>query len=266
MRVHISFHSDDRETAQEIAQQLRDSGHEPCFDSILEACGNILDNDYGPVAKKMRSYDYMIPIISERYLENEWLQKELFGACTYEQSLRTSFIIPTVLDNCKPPVYVKNPINLQTGTASERLKNLLARMIGLKQAFVIMKFGDSSLDDVFGLVYKGVCEEFDLHALRIDQVENSDTVSHQVLKSIDRSALIIADLTSERPNCYYEVGYADAKDKPIILTAKEGEKVHFDLAGRQIIFYKSSVELLERLKNRLASMRSEGLIPHPGER
>jgi hypothetical protein len=66
----------------------------------------------------------------------------------------------------------------------------------------------------------------------------------------ERSEIIVADLTNERPNCYLEIGYAMGIEKfrNLILTVREdhspessnhergGPKVHFDLAGYDILF------------------------------
>jgi len=261
LRVHISFAEIDRSYAQLVAQELRNAGHEPAFHNILETCGPVVNHDFSSIAKMMRSYDYMVPILSKSYLAEPWLPQELYGASIYEQLLRSPFIVPVLVDDTDLPLYVKEPVDLRDRPPEEWLPELLVRMVGLTQAFVIMRFGDSVLDDVYELVFKRAAMEFGLTSLRVDEVEDSETISHQVLKSIDRSLVIIADLTDERPNCYYEVGYADARGKQVILTAREGHKVHFDLAGRRVIFWQISADLLARLRSRLQSMRSDGLLP-----
>jgi hypothetical protein len=73
----------------------------------------------------------------------------------------------------------------------------------------------------------------------------------EVANLINRSKIIIADLTNERPNCYLEVGYTLGVEKynHLILCAKEnhnpdsptyqkgGPKVHFDITGYGILFW-----------------------------
>lgn len=77
-----------------------------------------------------------------------------------------------------------------------------------RQMFVIMKFGDEALDSAYDGVIKPVSSEFGYNALRVDEIENSGNITDQILSAIRSSGLILADLTGERPNCYYEAGFA----------------------------------------------------------
>lgn len=53
------------------------------------------------------------------------------------------------------------------------------------------------------------------------------------------SAAVLADLTNERPSCYYEVGLAQAIHERVIVIAEAGTRIH-QLAGRQrVLFYES---------------------------
>ena len=47
-----------------------------------------------------------------------------------------------------------------------------------------------------------------------------------VLSDIKNACFVFADLTCERPSCYYEIGLADALAKPVILVAKKGTRIH----------------------------------------
>jgi hypothetical protein len=61
----------------------------------------------------------------------------------------------------------------------------------------------------------------------------------------------LADLSGERPNCYYECGFAHALGKEIILTVAAKEPVHFDMAGYRFLVWETEAELRRRLKERL---------------
>jgi len=79
-----------------------------------------------------------------------------------------------------------------------------------------------------------------------------------LLRSIKCAECIVADLTYDRPNVYYEVGYAHSQSKPTILIAKEGTNPHFDLQGHRIVFYRSAFHLQEDLGKFFERFRISG--------
>jgi hypothetical protein len=70
------------------------------------------------------------------------------------------------------------------------------------------------------------------------------------------------DMTNERPNVYYEIGYAMGLDKRLILTSKSQTPVHFDLHGYNRIEWSGSENLKRQLKPIVSEIaRSFGLAP-----
>lgn len=100
--------------------------------------------------------------------------------------------------------------------------------------------------------------KYQIHAKRIDEVEDSGRLTDQILENIRSSRFVIADLTGERPNRYYETGYAHAFGKEIILTIKANEKIHFDLAGYRFLQWHTEQELPEKIDRRVNSIINEG--------
>ena len=64
----------------------------------------------------------------------------------------------------------------------------------------------------------------------------------------------VADLSLERPNVYLEVGYAWGLKKPVILVAREGQRLHFDLSHHKCLFYKNISRLSEQLEKHVREM------------
>lgn len=126
------------------------------------------------------------------------------------------------------------------------------------QIFVVMKFGDDALDSAYEGVIKPLAEEFELEAIRVDEIQDSGQISQQILENIACSRLVIAELTGERPNCYYEAGFAHALGKELIFIINEDSEIHFDLSGYRFLTWKTEAQLRKRLRERLESITEKG--------
>lgn len=147
-----------------------------------------------------------------------------------------------------------NEIRLISGSFASRsfLQHMLTKP--LKQIFVIMKFNDKEMDSMYEKVIKPSGEEFGYRVIRVDEIQNSGVINQQILELIVKSEVILADLTGERPNCYYEAGFAQALGKEIIFSIKEGENKHFDIQNYRFIQWKNKSDFKKKLRIRLASL------------
>jgi len=61
-----------------------------------------------------------------------------------------------------------------------------------------------------------------------------------------RSAVaVLADLSGERPSCYFELGFAEALSRPVRLVAVEGTPIH-QSSYRELVRFYSTPKGLER--------------------
>jgi hypothetical protein len=71
--------------------------------------------------------------------------------------------------------------------------------------------------------------EVGLRAERVKDVKGDFRITEQILDMIKRARLIVADLTKDRPNVYFELGYARGIGKKVITILRSGSQPHFDV-------------------------------------
>ncbi len=125
-------------------------------------------------------------------------------------------------------------------------------------AFLMMAIDDSmpELEDIRTGI-KEVFEEFGIEAITADEIEHEGVITDRILSEIETSEFLLADLTHERPNVYYEVGHAHALKKRPILVRKKGTKLHFDVAHRNCPQYENTTDLKRMLRKRLETITNK---------
>ena len=76
-------------------------------------------------------------------------------------------------------------------------------------------------------------------------MEGDYRITDQIVQMITSARFVVADLTHERPNVYFELGFARGLGKTVITIARQGTRVHFDVKDWTYIPYIDS-RLLER--------------------
>jgi predicted Rossmann-fold nucleotide-binding protein len=129
--------------------------------------------------------------------------------------------------------------------------NLVEKVVTSPSVFVIMSFKDlGHYKDLYASI-KRVCEKYDYEARRVDESNISKRIIPEITRQVRHCAFVIADVTEERPNVYYELGFADGVGKEVILVAKAETKVPFDINDVPILFWDSFSDFEAELTKRV---------------
>ena len=134
--------------------------------------------------------------------------------------------------------------------------------------FVIQPFDQGKFDKRYEDAFEPALAQAGFSAYRVDEDPGTDVLIAAIEDGIRRAAICLADVTKNNPNVWYELGYAYAADKPVILTCcdeREGP-LPFDIQHRHVIYYQSeSTSDFDRLKQEI-SQRASVLLERVAER
>ncbi|MFD6613172.1 TIR domain-containing protein [Micromonospora chalcea] len=114
--------------------------------------------------------------------------------------------------------------------------------------FVIMSFLPE-MEPVFEAIQVAALD-VGLRAERVKDVPGDYRITDQMLSMIRRARLVVADLTHERPNVYFELGYARGLGKTVVTIAREGSAIHFDVRDWSYLRYFDSRPLEQDIRER----------------
>ena len=117
--------------------------------------------------------------------------------------------------------------------------------------FVVMPFSETWSDEIYDII-KEVCNNLDVNLNRADEILGSQSIYNDIITNIIESDIIIADITVKNANVFYELGYAHALKKNVILIRQPHDNVPFDIAQFRYIEYELSFKKAKEFQKRLA--------------
>lgn len=189
-----------REAVLKFLYQQRDTRNPPCFSNQEIAAATDLS---------ISEVDSATRYLEEEKLLRRFSDQGVFGIShngikAYEQT----------------SIKMSDAPFASTGSAMERISH---------RAFFIMPFGKKDLENVWRDVYDPVSRKLGFEPVRIDEKDDGRFKLDQIINEISTGAdIIIGDLTYERPNCYFEIGYARAirKEDEVLLCARRDHVNH----------------------------------------
>lgn len=106
--------------------------------------------------------------------------------------------------------------------------------------FVIQPFDSGKFDKRFLDIYQPAIESAGLEAYRVDNDSSVLVPIESIEKGIRQAVICLADITTDNPNVWYELGFAFAAGRPVVMVCSEertSNKYPFDIQHRSVISY-----------------------------
>jgi hypothetical protein len=101
--------------------------------------------------------------------------------------------------------------------------------------------------------------------IRADSLNEPGRITSQIIQLLTEADLVIADLTENNANVYYELSLRHAIGKPVIHMALDGTPLSFDVRDNRTIFYTMHARRVEHandeLSNQIRRVHKDGYKP-----
>jgi hypothetical protein len=130
--------------------------------------------------------------------------------------------------------------------------------------FVICPIGDDNSpervwsDKILKYIIEPVAKP-EYEVVRADKISDPGMIPTQIIRYLKEAKIVIADLTFNNPNVFYELAIRHVTKKPYIQLIRSGDKIPFDTATNRTIRIGTDVEIAEKAKSDLEKqMKSIG--------
>lgn len=131
-----------------------------------------------------------------------------------------------------------------------------------KQVFMAMKFGEVETDTLYKDFLKQAVNDTGLKLVRIDEIAKAGVIDNNMRLEIRKSCLLLSELTHGNNGAYFEAGFAEGMDIPVIYLCEKSVfdskdnkiKPHFDTNHCTTIIWEKGKEE-EAMKKLKATIR-----------
>jgi hypothetical protein len=112
----------------------------------------------------------------------------------------------------------------------------------MPKCFVIQPFDSGKYDKRFEDVYSPAIADTGLEPYRVDRDSGVDVPIDAIEEGIRTAAICLADITTDNPNVWYELGFAFAANRPVVMLCSDerrDKRYPFDIQHRSIISYQA---------------------------
>ena len=109
----------------------------------------------------------------------------------------------------------------------------------MRKCFVMQPFDKGEFDKRYDDVFAPAVKNAGLEPYRVDRDLSVSIPIQAIEENIRDADVCLADISEANPNVWFEVGYALANGREIVLVCKEGSKFPFDVQQRTINRYRT---------------------------
>lgn len=142
-----------------------------------------------------------------------------------------------------------------------------------KICFVVCPIGEENSDiressnKLLNYLIKPVCDDLGFECIRVDELNNPNSITSDIINNLKVADLVIADLSEHNPNAFYEIGYRKALGLPIIHIKNKSTPIPFDISTIRTFDYSfdavESEEFKNRIKQTILSIKFENTKSEP---
>ena len=208
--------------------------------------------------ENMSSFGNMSIFATEKPIDSDWpIKVESTDTDPFKEYEHKNNIVKSISENDVTEILFKEAITLiEYGRYKDYRASVIAGFKS-KTVFMISSFENEEVDHNYEFIIQPSIEKHGLKIERVDQISHTQQITDKILDSINNALFVIADLTDVRPNCYYEVGYAHALGKPVIILAKEGTERHFDISTYKWNYWTDYKDLKPKIEKEINSILNE---------
>lgn len=127
-----------------------------------------------------------------------------------------------------------------------------------KTCFIVCPIGNEgsetrkNSDKLLKHILKPVCDKNGFDCVRVDELNDSNSLTDTIINYLTKSDLVIADLTGHNPNAFFELGYRTAIGKNTIHLKQKNDKIPFDISTIRTFNYDlTDLDSVEEVKDRI---------------
>ena len=109
---------------------------------------------------------------------------------------------------------------------------------------MVMPFGDPIANACYTHSTKPIIEQRGFNIVRADEIFTNNIIFDDIETAIQRAHIVIVDISSLNPNCFYELGMSHSikRNRTIMITHDEYDSLPFDISHFRIVQYSDTIE------------------------